>query len=110
MVKPVCLGSSIGVRRCDNATELRDAIDVAVVLDDRILVEPALTDFFEVNCAVLGPPVQASVCEQPHRSETVLSFDAKYKQGRKGAKGSGRKGGMASLGRTVPAPAQTGVV
>ncbi|MCZ6876069.1 MAG: D-alanine--D-alanine ligase [bacterium] len=104
MVKPVCLGSSIGVRRCDNATELRDAIDVAVVLDDRILVEPALTDFFEVNCAVLGPPVQASVCEQPHRSETVLSFDAKYKQGRKGAKGSGRKGGMASLGRTVPAP------
>ncbi len=104
MVKPVCLGSSIGVRRCDNASELREAIDVAIVLDDRVLVEPALTDFFEINCAVMGPPAQASVCEQPHTSEALLSFDAKYKQGGKGVKGGGTKGGMASLGRTVPAP------
>lgn len=104
IVKPVCLGSSIGVRRCENVTELRAAIDAAILLDDRVLVERALVNFFEVNCAVLGPPEQASVCEQPHTSEAILSFDAKYKQGGKGGKVGGAKGGMASLGRAIPAP------
>jgi D-alanine-D-alanine ligase len=104
MVKPVCLGSSIGVRRCENAGELREAIAAAVLLDRRVLIERALGNFIEVNCAVLGPPEQASVCEQPHTSEALLSFDAKYRQGGKGAKAGGAKAGMASLGRTVPAP------
>jgi D-alanine-D-alanine ligase len=44
------------------------------------------------------------VCEQPHTSEAILSFEAKYKQGGKGGKLGGAKGGMASLGRTIPAP------
>ncbi len=104
IVKPVCLGSSIGVRRCDNAGELRTAIEAAILLDDRVLVERALVNFVEINCAVLGPPEQASVCEQPHTSEAILSFEAKYKQGGKGGKVGGAKGGMASLGRTIPAP------
>jgi D-alanine-D-alanine ligase len=104
IVKPVCLGSSIGVRRCDNAVELRTAIEAAILLDDRVLVERALVNFVEINCAVLGPPEQASVCEQPHTSEAILSFEAKYKQGGKGGKLGGAKGGMASLGRTIPAP------
>jgi D-alanine-D-alanine ligase len=104
MVKPVCLGSSIGVKRCENARELTEAIEAAVLLDARILVERALVNFIEINCAVMGPPEQASVCEQPHTSETILSFDAKYKQGGKGAKAGGAKAGMASLGRSVPAP------
>lgn len=103
MVKPVCLGSSIGVRRCDDAEALEQAIEVAMMLDERALVEPALGDFFEINCAVMGPPAQVSVCEQPHTDEAMLSFAAKYKQGGKGAKGGAVKGGMASLGRTVPA-------
>ena len=104
IVKPVCLGSSIGVRRCDNAAELQAAIEAAILLDERVLVERALVDFFEVNCAVLGPPEQASVCEQPHTNDAILSFDAKYKQGGKGGKVGGAKAGMASLGRTIPAP------
>ena len=103
MVKPVCLGSSIGVRRCGDREALQEAIEVALMLDDRALVEPALGDFFEINCAVMGPPTQVSACEQPHTGEAMLSFDAKYKRGGKGVKGGGVKGGMASLGRTVPA-------
>jgi D-alanine-D-alanine ligase len=59
----------------------------------------------EINCAVLGPPAQASVCEQPHAHEAILSFDAKYRQGsKKGITAGGAKAGMASLGRTIPAP------
>lgn len=109
MVKPVCLGSSIGVRRCANASELREAIEAALLLNERVLVERALVHFTEINCSVLGPPEQASVCEQPYAHEAVLSFDAKYKQGIKGGGVSGTKAGMASLGRIVPAPIAAGL-
>ncbi|HEX7590786.1 MAG TPA: hypothetical protein VF375_02455, partial [Candidatus Limnocylindrales bacterium] len=56
IVKPVCLGSSVGVTRCLDRAALRDAIDLALELDGRALVEEALTDFIEINCSVMGPP------------------------------------------------------
>jgi D-alanine-D-alanine ligase len=104
MVKPVSLGSSIGVSRCQNEGELREALEVALIMDENALVEAALVDFIEVNCSVLGPPIQASVCEQPTPNEKLLTFDEKYKRGAKSAKSGGTKGGMASLERIVPAP------
>jgi D-alanine-D-alanine ligase len=104
IVKPVSLGSSIGVRRCPDQAALRAAIAAALILDERVLIEPALSDFIEINCAVLGPPEQASVCEQPVTNEAILSFDAKYKRGGKGLKGPRQPGGMASLERLIPAP------
>jgi D-alanine-D-alanine ligase len=104
MVKPVCLGSSIGVRRCNDRASLQEAIGLALLLDDRVLVEPALSRFIEINCAVLGPPEQASVCEQPVSHEAMLSFDAKYKRGGKGPKQAKKPAGMAALDRLIPAP------
>ena len=82
------------------------------------MVEPALVNFREVNCDVLGTPTQASVCEMPSYSGDMLSFDSKYRVGGKGggvagvkggvspkgAKGGGTSAGMASLNRTIPAP------
>lgn len=104
IVKPVCLGSSIGVKRCGARTALREAVAAALVLDERVLIEKALTDFIEINCAVMGPPERTSVCEQPMTSEAILSFDAKYKRGGKGAKQANKPSGMASLDRIIPAP------
>jgi D-alanine-D-alanine ligase len=104
IVKPACLGSSIGVKRCGDRADLREAVAAALVLDERVLIEPALTQFIEINCAVMGPPEQTSVCEQPMTSEAILSFDAKYKRGGKGAKRADKPGSMASLERIVPAP------
>src|SRR5919109_132330 len=104
IVKPACLGSSIGVRRCHDRATLREAIATALILDDRVLIEPALTDFIEINCAVMGPPEQTSVCEQPVTHEAILSFDAKYKRGGKAAKQAKKPEGMASLDRLIPAP------
>ena len=104
MVKPVSLGSSIGVKRCHDSATLRDAIAAGLLLDQAVLVEQALTDFIEINCAVMGPPDQASVCEQPVTSEAILSFDAKYKRGGKSAKLSKKPEGMAALERMIPAP------
>jgi D-alanine-D-alanine ligase len=116
MVKPVCLGSSIGVSRCADRAALGEALELALELDGRALVEEALTDFIEINCSVLGPPDRASACEQPMGNEALLSFDDKYKRGGKklgGAKlGRGQaqsahlagSAGMAGLARQVPAP------
>lgn len=102
IVKPVHLGSSIGVRRCAAPDEVSEALAAAAVLDSHVLIEPALSDFFEVNCSVIGPPEVVSVCEQPTSEATILSFDDKYRRGSKAAKGT--FGGMASLGRIIPAP------
>jgi D-alanine-D-alanine ligase len=112
IVKPVCLGSSVGVSRCTDAAGLREAIDLALELDGRALVEEALTDFIEINCSVMGPPERASACEQPMGYEAVLSFDDKYKHGGKklgggasgGASGVAPTAGMAGQRRQVPAP------
>ena len=104
IVKPVCLGSSIGVKRCHDRGTLREAIAAALILDGRVIVEPALTNFIEINCAVMGPPERVSVCEQPLTYEAILSFDAKYKRGGKSTKHAKPPGGMASLDRLIPAP------
>jgi D-alanine-D-alanine ligase len=109
MVKPVCLGSSIGVARADNPEQLKSALETALVLDDHALVERALSDFIEINCSVLGPPYQASVCEQPNPKGAVLTFEDKYKRGggkggKGGKSGGGKSSGMASLDRIIPAP------
>jgi D-alanine-D-alanine ligase len=104
MVKPLRLGSSIGVKRCKNSEELKYALEVAFYLDMNILVERALENFTEVNCSVIGPPEEASVCEQPVTSGDILSFESKYKEGNKKTSPSGSKGGMASSKRILPAP------
>jgi D-alanine-D-alanine ligase len=119
IVKPVCLGSSVGVTRCVDRAALKDAIDLALELDGRALVEEALTDFIEINCSVMGPPEKASACEQPMGYQEVLSFDDKYKHGGKklgpgagSGPGSGAgtaaafapSAGMAGQRRVVPAP------
>jgi D-alanine-D-alanine ligase len=104
-VKPLSLGSSIGVTRVENATELQDAVDLALTYDTRCLIEPAQDGIIEVNCAVLGrgDDVRASVCEQP-KSNGTLTYEDKYLS-------QGAKQGAAALGagkqssqRIVPAP------
>lgn len=97
MTKPCNLGSSIGVGRCDTTQELESALELALELDEVALLEPALTDFYEINCAVLGPPARASVCERPSIGSALLSFEEKYMKGGGGGKGAkGAKGGKAS--------------
>ena len=114
IVKPARLGSSIGIAKADVRQELDAAIEEALRYDDKIVVEHAVERLREINCAVLGDPdeAQASVLEEPVRSrgEDLLTFQEKYmrdgggSKGRRGAKRTGRPGGMASLDRIIPAP------
>ena len=116
-VKPVSLGSSIGVARVTDPAELEEALELAFELDLTALVEPALDDHVEVNVAILGSRttgLRASEVEQPVRdAEAALSFEDKYLRGggkggeSKGAAGGAKEGGsegMASADRIIPAP------
>jgi len=100
-VKPVSLGSSIGVSRASGADELRAAVEVALTYDQRCLVEPAQEDIVEINCAVLGDDTgaRASLLEQPTK-RGLLSYDDKYRS--KG--GTSGSAGMKSAQRLIPAP------
>jgi D-alanine-D-alanine ligase len=106
VVKPVSLGSSIGVSRCAGEEELREALELAFELDRQAIVEPFATGAVELNVAVLGRPgeiVAVSEVERPIGSESGLSFEDKYMHGGKGAKGSDKTGGMAAQDRVIPA-------
>ena len=101
IVKPVNLGSSIGISKASDKEELLSALDTAFSFADVILIERAITSLKEINCAVLGDytDAQASECEEPVNATDILSFEDKYMSGGKGSKGSG----MANLSRKIPA-------
>ena len=106
-VKPVTLGSSIGVSRGEDESALRFALDVAATYDNRLMIEPAQQDIIEVNCSVLGDSTdaRASVCEQPISSGT-LSYEDKYLSGDKDGGGT-KDRGMQSAKRLIPAPLES---
>lgn len=99
IVKPGNLGSSIGVTAVSNDNALEDAIDLAVSMSQRIIVEPKICNLKEVNCSVLGDCelAEVSVCEEPVRSDAVLSYQDKYLGNAKSGKG------MSSAKRRIPA-------
>jgi D-alanine-D-alanine ligase len=98
-VKPVHLGSSIGVKSTKNKKELGEALDVAFFYDNKVLVEQGLINAKEVNISLIGNnPYDISPCEMPVSSSEVLSFKDKY------LSEGGKSRGMASLKRIIPAP------
>lgn len=101
IVKPVNLGSSVGIAVAKDRTELSNAIDDAFKYATKVLVEHAITRLREINCSVLGDEneAEASECEEPMHTEDILSYEDKYVSN---AKGSGQKG-MASVARKIPA-------
>ncbi|HUC89482.1 MAG TPA: D-alanine--D-alanine ligase, partial [Patescibacteria group bacterium] len=53
-IKPAHLGSSIGISRAKDDTELRNGLEVAAHYDDLILVEEAVQNLIEVTLPVMG--------------------------------------------------------
>lgn len=112
IVKPLNLGSSIGISKAKDEEELKDALELAFQFSRTVLVEHAISSLREINCAVLGDyeNAEASECEEPLNAEDILTFQDKYMSGGKSAKGaktagasSGGSKGMASLARRCPA-------
>ena len=106
IVKPVNLGSSVGIRKAKDKEALIDALDYAFEFADRVLVENAVVNMFEINCSVLGDKDEqkASECEMPVNHDEILSYEEKYMAGGKGSKSGSKSAGMADTKRILPAP------
>lgn len=87
IVKPCNLGSSIGISVAKTQDELYTALRVAFEWDDVVIVEKAIENFTEINCAVigdgpfddfLGGEADPSDTEQPVGWESFLTFSDKY--------------------------------
>ncbi|MBO5210371.1 MAG: D-alanine--D-alanine ligase [Clostridia bacterium] len=102
IVKPVNLGSSVGITKVNDENELDSAIMLAISFADKVLVEKAITSLREINCSVIGnaDECEASVCEEPFMNDEILSYEDKYMAN---SKNGGQSKGMASLGRKIPA-------
>lgn len=109
IVKPVNLGSSVGISKAGDRQSLLDALDLAVSFSPRVLVERAVPHLREINCAVLGDADSArpSACEEPLNAEDILTFGDKYLSG--GSKKTGVSGGMTDLKRRCPAELPDGM-
>src|SRR5207248_10404910 len=77
-VKPVNLGSSVGVNKAHNRNELEHAIQVAAEYDRKIIIERGI-NCRELECAVLGndEPL-ASVVGEVVASNEFYDYNAKY--------------------------------
>ena len=85
IIKPVNLGSSIGIQVVKTSSELEEAIIDAFSYANKIIVEKAIINLKEINCSVLGDyeDAQASECEEPLKTDEILSFKDKYLSGTK---------------------------
>ena len=80
IIKPANLGSSIGISTAFSKPELISSLKTAFLYDQKVIVEPYLSDFSEYNCAVYkcDQKVTLSDIEKPSKSDKILTFDDKY--------------------------------
>jgi len=77
-VKPLCTGSSVGIKKVKVKKELADAMNYAFQFDTRIMIETGI-DCREIECAVLGNDYpQASVLGEILPQHEFYSYEAKY--------------------------------
>ncbi|MFH1078016.1 MAG: D-alanine--D-alanine ligase family protein [Patescibacteria group bacterium] len=78
-VKPSNSGSSVGITRVVDIAGLDDAITEARKHDDSVIIEEGLTDFQEIEIAVLGnAALTVSVPGRVKPSQEFYSYDDKY--------------------------------
>ena len=102
IVKPINLGSSVGIKVAKTKDELVEAIEYAFNFAKQILVERVISNLKEINCSVLGniKECKASECEEPLGAGVILSYEDKYISNKSK---SGASKGMTLLGRKLPA-------
>jgi D-alanine-D-alanine ligase len=83
--KPANLGSSVGISKCSNRSDLGEGLMEAAAFDRRVLIERGLVDAREIEVSVLGNdnPI-ASVCGEVLPSREFYSYESKYVDGTSG--------------------------
>ena len=80
-IKPANLGSSVGISKATNRTELKAGLDLAASHDSRLLVEKGL-NVRELECAVLGgQALKASVLGEVSFDADWYDYETKYSSG-----------------------------
>ncbi len=83
-VKPANLGSSVGISKCNNRSDLQEGLLEAAVYDRRVLVERGL-NAREIEISVLGnDQPEASVPGEVLPSREFYSYESKYVDGTSG--------------------------
>lgn len=79
ILKPLRLGSSIGIAVVKDKKELEYACDVAFEFDDTVLIEPFKHAIKEYNLAgcLVGNTWHLSIIEEPQKND-ILDFEKKY--------------------------------
>ena len=78
-IKPVHLGSSIGIAKVNKESELEDKINVALYYDEEVLAEEAVENLMDVTCCVIGnEDLTASELQESIFSKGLFDFDQKY--------------------------------
>jgi len=80
--KPANLGSSVGVTKCSNRSDLQEGLMEAASFDRRVLIQKGIRNAREIEVSVLGndQPV-ASVCGEVLPSRAFYSYESKYIDG-----------------------------
>jgi D-alanine-D-alanine ligase len=83
--KPANLGSSVGVTKCNNRSDLQEGLMEAAAFDRRVLIQKGIRNAREIEVSVLGndKPV-ASVCGEVLPSREFYSYESKYIDGTSG--------------------------
>jgi len=78
-VKPANLGSSVGISKARTAAEFTEAMAVALQYDRKIVIEAAVPNAREIECAVLGnDDPEASVPGEIIPLREFYDYEAKY--------------------------------
>ena len=78
-VKPANLGSSVGISKAKNDEELATAVRLAAEFDRKIVIEAAVPNAREIECAVLGnDEPEASIAGEVIPSREFYDYEAKY--------------------------------
>lgn len=97
-VKPVHLGSSIGITKVTKSIELENAIEVALHYDNKVLVEEGVENLIEVTLPMIGNDVvEFAAVERPMNKAEFFDFNDKYLAGGK------KTGGVNSQYSEIPA-------
>lgn len=98
ILKPVHLGSSIGVAKVDNIEEAKACLPDIFEFDDSAIAEPFVENLVEYNVSVarINTKIATSAIERPKSTQELLDFKTKYVPKGNGDAGTKDGGGVKS--------------
>lgn len=79
-VKPSNAGSSVGITKCFDSSQLEQALAVAYENDSRVIIEKSIEEPLEIEIAVMGneAPITSCTGRVLSSNEEIYDYDAKY--------------------------------